>query len=270
MAYEKKVSRAFAALIIFLLDESKSMADMLHGTSDEKFKWVERYFGIMLQELLARCTEAVVSGVVIKPRYYISVIRYGSSVSVWGDEIMSIEDAALRFAESHNSLGLGGHLSGTDAQRAFATALDIVRKAIQDPRFRESFPPMMFHLTDGESQTDATDPAKEIMNLATTDGNVLIANAYIGAKTNLPYQGPDDFPGYASEAEAGPSSDNLRLFQMSSVMPETIRQNLIADGIFPKIRPNTQLMFDVRTKEMLKYVIQVVGSVGSRADRNRS
>jgi hypothetical protein len=48
-------------------------------------------------------------------------------------------------------------------------------------------------------------------------------------------------------------------------MPDTIHQNLVADGIFPKLRSGSRLFFDVRTKEMLKNVLQVVGSIGSRA-----
>jgi hypothetical protein len=51
---------------------------------------------------------------------------------------------------------------------------------------------------------------------------------------------------------------------MSSVVPETIRQNLISDGIFPALRQDARLFFDVRTKEMLKHVLQVVSSGGSR------
>ena len=43
--------------------------------------------------------------------------------------------------------------------------------------------------------------------------------------------------------------------------------NLIDDGVFPQLRAGARLFFDVRTKEMLKHVIQVVGSLGSRAAR---
>ena len=57
---------------------------------------------------------------------------------------------------------------------------------------------------------------------------------------------------------------------MSSEAPESIRQNLIEDGVFPNLRQGSRLFFDVRTREMLKHVIQVVGSIGSRADRQVS
>ena len=126
---------------------------------------------------------------------------------------------------------------------------------------------MLFHLTDGESQTDASDIADQIMQLSTNDGNVLVVNAYIGTQTSLNYKDPDDFPGYLGVSEAGPSQDNIRLFEMSSPAPDSITTNLKTDNIFPQIRSKARLFFDVRTKEMLKHVIQVVGSMASRMAR---
>ena len=78
---------------------------------------------------------------------------------------------------------------------------------------------------------------------------------------------PEDFPGYVDASEAGPSPDNLRLFEMSSVAPDTIHRNLVDEGIFPNLRPGSRLFFDVRTRDMLKHVIQIVGSIGSRGAR---
>ena len=54
---------------------------------------------------------------------------------------------------------------------------------------------------------------------------------------------------------------------MSSVAPEAITANLKADNIFPQLRDGCRLFFDVRTREMLKHVIQVIGSMGSRMAR---
>ena len=54
MPYAKLVSRAMPGFILLLLDDSGSMSDPLSGTSDAKYLWVERYFGIILRELLAR------------------------------------------------------------------------------------------------------------------------------------------------------------------------------------------------------------------------
>lgn len=267
MPYEKKVSRAFPCLIIMLIDDSASMSDTLPGTSDPKFLWVERYFGIILQELLARCTEMKGDEAVIKPRYYLIVIRYGSQPSLWGSPEMDIETAVRLFTDGGNSLGLGGYLSGTNAEAAFAEALAHLKTALASERFRNSFPPMVFHLSDGESATDATALAQEVMQQSTTDGGTLVVNAYIGTHTRLSYKGPEDFPGYTEVSEVGSQEDNIRLFEMSSEVPPCIEANLKADGIFPQLRPGSRLFFDVRTKDMLKHVIQVIGSLNSRMER---
>ena len=265
--YEKKISRANPGLIAFCLDDSGSMQDNLPGTTDPKFRWVARYLAIILMELLARSTEVKADSVVIKPRYYVHVLLYGSKPKLWGNETMDIEAAVERYTNQGKSLGLGGKLSGTDAATAFQEEYRYLQQAVIDPRFQGSFPSMLFHLTDGMSGTDASPIAKQIKQLSTQDGHVLIVNAFIGTQTSLKYSGPGDFPGYLSPKEAGPSTDNLRLFDMSSEVPACIHENLVEDGIFPSLRPGARLFFDVRTKEMLKHVIQVVGSLGSRADR---
>lgn len=265
MSYEKRISQSEPGLILFLLDDSVSMSGALPGTSDPKYSWVERYAGYLLEEMLARSTTPAGDELVIKARYYAYTIVYGGTTQVWGDGLLDIQSVVERYAQANRSFGLSGQISATDAARAFTCALDVLRTIVTDERFCNSFAPMVFHLTDGESQTDAAAVAEEIKSLATADGNVLVVNAYIGTRTNLTYHGPEDFLGYVTAEEAGPSPYNVRLFEMSSEMPACIRQNLVDDGIFPVIRPDARLFFDVRTKEMLKHVIQVVGSIGSRA-----
>jgi len=266
--YEKKISRAEPGLIVMALDDSGSMKDNLPGTTDPKFSWVERLYGVVLKELLARSTEIDGDSAVVRARYYTNNIIYGSSPEIWAKGLMGIEDTVNEYTSEGNSLGLCGGQGGTHGEAAYKAAYDFFVKTITDERFKDSFPPMLFHLTDGESQTDASAIAEDIKNLQTSDGNILIVNAYIGTETDLNYSGPNDFPGYVDVSEVGPSEDNIRLYNMSSIIPETIRQNLVYDGIFPNIRENARLFFDVRTKEMLKHVIQVVGSQGSRIDRS--
>jgi hypothetical protein len=267
MSYEKKISRQNPGLIVCLLDDSGSMTGNLPGTSDTKFKWVERYMGIILALLLERSSEVRGNDVVIKPRYYVHVIKYGSGTEIWGHPHMDIEAAVQHFTNAGNSLGLGGTMGGTDAKAAFEQAYQFLKQEISSERYRDSFPPMVFHLTDGMSGTDAAPVAEQIKQLTTNDGNVLIVNAYIGTQTSLNYQGPEDFPGYLDIAEAGPGPDNIRLFHMSSQAPQCIQDDLKTDSIFPQLRSGARLFFDVRTKEMLKNVIQVIGSMGSRMVR---
>jgi hypothetical protein len=269
MAYNRKVERAHPELIMMVLDDSGSMSLNMPGGSDTRAQWVERYAGIILKELLARSTEMQGDQPVVKARYFLDVIMYGSQAKVWNNnaEELDIGVAVQKFSDQGHTFGLGGNLGGTDAEAAFKVALQRVQVALQKANFKDSFPPMIFHLTDGESATNAEAIAQKLQGLSTSDGNILVVNAYIGTSTSLNYQDPNDFPGYVDEQDVGSNPDNLRLFHMSSVMPDTIRENLIADGIFPAIRANARLFFDVRTRDMLKHVIQVVGSGGSRQQK---
>ena len=79
MSHEQKISRDKPGLIIPVLDDSVSMHDYMLGTTDPKFQWVERLFGIELKEMLTRSTDVKGDGVVVKPRYYLYVVKYGSS-----------------------------------------------------------------------------------------------------------------------------------------------------------------------------------------------
>ena len=264
MPHDKQVSRTNPNLIQMILDDSGSMQTLMPASNKTRYQWVETHAGTILTELLARSTVLAASGPVIKPRYFLDVIKYGTNAEPWSSEELDIGAAAKQFDSQNGSFGLGAKLEGTDALQAFQVAYDRLQVMINKPQYRDSFPPMVFHLTDGESETDASALAQKMAALSTSNGNVLVVNAYIGTQTNLTYKGPDDFPGYLTEAEVGPNEENLHLFRMSSVMPETIRQNLISDGIFPQIRAGAHLFFDVRTELMLQKVIAVVGSTNSR------
>lgn len=263
MSYEKEIRRCNPGLVFLLIDDSLSMREFLAGTSEPRFKWTETYFGHITEEMVRRCTDMKGDELVIKPRYYLTIIKYGSTSELWGDPEMDIQQVAQLYTDSGNSLGLGGNFQGTNAKKAFEMVLRNLEQSLAKERFLDSFPPMVLHLTDGESQSDPRAIVENIKQLFTNDGNVLVANAYIGTQTSLNYNGPEDFPGYVDVSEAGPSEDNTRLFEMSSVAPECIVNNLKADGVFPNFRKGSRLFFDVRTNEMLKNVLQVIGSMGT-------
>ncbi|MHB2017070.1 MAG: vWA domain-containing protein, partial [Candidatus Xenobia bacterium] len=212
MAYERKIQRSEPGLIVLVLDDSGSMGTPLQGTSDKRCAWVDRYTQHIMKELLARCTEMSGDQVVVKPRYYLQAIIYGAQPHLWAPDVLDIEKALEKFTQENHSFGLSGAEGGTNTESALQMAYDVVKRAIAEPRFASSFPPMVFHLTDGETSGDPAPVAEQIKQLSTSDGNVLLVNGYIGTMTVLNYNDNNDFPGYVSEAEVGPSQDNLRLF----------------------------------------------------------
>ena len=96
---------------------------------------------------------------------------------------------------------------------------DIAAKWCADPVHAESFPPIVFNITDGEA-TDCDDEelcavAEQIKSLRTADGNVLLVNIHIAA---------GDTPRtvfFPSTEEAGyPNRYAAVLYECSSLMPE--------------------------------------------------
>ena len=85
MPYERKISRKNPGCILFCPDNSSSMQSLLDGTNDPRCMWTERYVGLFLQELLSRSSELSGDDLVVKARYYLSIIMYGSHPVRWGD-----------------------------------------------------------------------------------------------------------------------------------------------------------------------------------------
>lgn len=83
----------------------------------------------------------------------------------------------------------------------------------------QGFPPVVLHFTDGES-TDG-DPralAANLRDLKTSDGNVLLLTCHISSK------GADMVAFPISEAELPPDPNARILYEMSSVLPDTMVQ----------------------------------------------
>ena len=93
----------------------------------------------------------------------------------------------------------------------------------QHPR---SFPPIVVHITDGESQDGDPIPyADALRNLSTADGNVLLFNCHLSMTKANPFMFP--------AAEEGLPDELAKvLFRMSSILPEPFMRHA-AEELFP-------------------------------------
>ena len=81
----------------------------------------------------------------------------------------------------------------------------------------DSFPPAVINISDGEANDGDPEPvAQQIMELQTSDGNVLMYNCHLSELAAMPIQYPDQESGL-------PDGYARQLFRMSSVMPQGIR-----------------------------------------------
>jgi hypothetical protein len=87
------------------------------------------------------------------------------------------------------------------------------------------YPPIVINITDGEpTDGDPREAARELRDLASTDGNVLLFNAHLSDKQAKSIEFP--------ESESGLPDDFARLlFRMSSGLPPTLLEAARADGL---------------------------------------
>ncbi len=238
MAYSAEISRGNPTCFIFLLDQSGSMADPFGGESVRKADFVTDAVNRTLHDLVIRCTKTEE----VRHYYDIAVIGYGGKVhSVLGGSlsgrvlapISELADSPARVERRNKkaSDGAGGIVEhqvgfpiwvdpGASGKTPMCKAFELVKSTLEQwiDEHKTSFPPIVLHLTDGESTDgDPSELAKHIASLATQDGQVLLLNCHVSSQHRSKVEYPDD--------ESGLPDDFAKLlFRMSSPLPEQFRR----------------------------------------------
>ncbi len=235
MAYTAQITRAKPTLIVFLLDQSGSMADPFGGEQhSRKADFVARAVNHALHDLVIRCTKTEE----VRDYYHVAVVGYGRSVGVGLGGALSgfgvapvsaVADNPARIESGYRRVpdGAGGFVEmpvrfpvwvhpqaegGTPMCRALGRVREILEGWLSaHPR---GFPPMVLHLTDGESSDgDPGDGGAAIMSLGTDDGRVLLFNCHVSASRARKVE-------YPSEESQCPDGFARSLFRISSTLPK--------------------------------------------------
>ncbi len=246
MPYSAEISRSTPTCFVFVVDQSASMDDAIGGElPQKKSAVVADAINRLLFELTLRCAKE--EGV--RDYFHIAVLGYGGSAvgsafsgSLSGRDLVPISEIANSPARLEERIkkvadGAGGLVEqkvkfpiwldsksggGTPMVQALTRAEALVSGwADKNPA---GFPPVVLHLTDGES-TDGnpTDIATKIRSQLTTDGNVLLFNLHVSALGGKPISFP------ASETEL-PDQFSRLLFGMSSLLPSQMRTLAATQG----------------------------------------
>ena len=235
MSYTAQITRANPTLIVFLLDQSGSMADPFGGDEHtRKADFVARVVNHALHDLVIRCTKTEE----VRDYYYVAVVGYGRQVALGlggalaGTTVVpvsAVADNPARIESGYRRVpdGVGGYVEtpvrypvwvhahaegGTPMCRALGRVREIVEGWLSShPR---GFPPTVLHLTDGESSDgDPTEAGQALMSLGTDDGRVLLFNCHVSSSRARKVEYPTDDSllrdGFART-----------LFHISSVLPE--------------------------------------------------
>lgn len=246
MAYTAEISRVNPSCFLFMIDQSGSMGDPFGGSDS----------GLSKAEELASVVNRSLSNLIIKcskdnevRRYFqVGVIGYGAGIGpvlggnllgqdlVWIDDIYSnpsrVEDRPRKVSD-----GAGGLVevmtkfpvwldpvasNGTPMCHAFSYAQSILNDWVA--KHPASFPPVVIHVTDGESgDGDPSELADALRQLQTQDGNLLLLNLHLSSRRAPTIHFP-------SSTESLPDEYARLLFQMSSLLPEYMRNEARNSG----------------------------------------
>ena len=244
MAYSADISRNNPACFLFLVDQSASMSEGLAGQPDNpKSKMAADTINRTLDAITQRCSQ----GDSVRDYFEIGVIGYttdpnsvpiirsifqGKTPTTPERPFLPISEIAelprLDTRNANVSDGQGGlvqiemefpvwlepeAIAGTPMQKALSTAVDAVTEWAS--RHTTSYPPIVIHVTDGESNDgDPSGPARDLMNVTTDDGNVLVFNVHFSQSSIQPTKFPNN-------SELLTNEYARMLYNMSSPLPES-------------------------------------------------
>lgn len=283
--YSQSITRTHRTAFVVLVDGSGSMGEeiLFRGIRISKAKAVSMIANELLFELIerARRTEGI--------RDYYDVALYGysgdnevRSLLDGGDEMISIDELARRphgmtrqtlelrlpdgsaaLREMQTPEWIAPHAAGnTPMIEALRTARDLVARWIAREENYQSFPPIVFNITDGEA-TDGTDEelqsvARQIRTLHTADGHVLLINIHIGTGDERPLF----FPG---QDEPLPMNRHARtLYEASSEMPACFDAAIRATKGAGSMPPFRGMSFNASAAEVMTMLN--IGSISLKTE----
>ncbi|HUY34931.1 MAG TPA: vWA domain-containing protein [Pirellulales bacterium] len=280
MAYTQEISRARKACFVFLLDQSYSMEEPLGNSTRRKCDELVTAINAWLQNMTIRAS----GDTGIRDWMDVGVIGYrtddqGNPIlesalqgPLAGRELVSIADIGanplrtdqvtqqLPDEDTGEMIEMPSQMpvwvdpkteGGTPMCNVLNRCFEILEKWIKE--HPSSFPPIVINITDGESQDGDPIPyADAVKRLATDDGEVLLFNCHLSMTAADPFLFP-------ASNEILPDDLARILFQMSSVLPEPIRNRAIAEGF--DLQPNARGMaFNADMVALIKFL-----DMGTRA-----
>ncbi len=252
MPYKQEISRQNKACFLFLLDQSYSMCESLGGSQNRKCDELCNAINSWLQNMTIRASgdqgikdwmDIGVFGYHTDP-YGRPIIEPALQGALAGRPIVSIKDIGnnparieqrvqyIRDEQTGQMFDIPSDCpiwvdpraeGGTPMCSMLYTAHQVLGSWIAQHQY--SFPPIVVHISDGESQDGDPRPyAQALTRLATADGNVLLFNCHLSAAPA---------PGFMFPANPYGMPDILAqyLFEMSSILPEPFFNHAIAEGL---------------------------------------
>lgn len=245
MPYSAEISRINPAFFVFLVDQSTSMGLPFAGQPGKsRAEGVADALNRLLQNLVLKCARA--DGV--RDYFFVSVVGYGVRVGqalgppLDREEMVPVSLLAnhpLRVEQRTRKVddGAGGFIDQpfkfpvwvepkangkTPMNEAVGLATRLVSTFLMG--HPHSYPPIVINITDGKP-TDANPEraARDLRELASSDGNILLFNAHLSENPAYPVIFPD-------RPDSLPDDFARLLFRMSSPLPPSLLQAAGQEG----------------------------------------
>ncbi len=219
MAYERRIDRANPGCLLFLIDQSGSMAELVHGTATPKMTAVADQINNLLIEIILACSAGDEG---IRHYFDLGLIGYSGeearpalSGSLTGKELVSIIDLADNpITTTPNPVWV--QPVAADRTPMWA-AMNMAGRLMAEwaNGHAHAFPPIVINISDGAATDreapELTDLAGRLRSLKTLDGELLFFNVNISALPGSPILFP------SNAAQLPPNDDYAAiLFEMSS------------------------------------------------------
>jgi hypothetical protein len=245
MPYRAEISRTNPSCLLFLIDQSQSMAGSFGGQpGKKKADGVADALNRLLQNIVLKCAKS--GG--IRDYFHVGVIGYGSRVgsvlrgklagqalvpaSVLANNPLRVEQRTRKADD-----GAGGLVEQSfkfpvwvepvaGGKTPMCKALELAGQHAKEfiNHYPGCYPPLVVNISDGEA-TDGnpSGPAADLRALASEDGELLLLNAHLSSSSAQPIE----FPG-SEEALSDPHA--RLLFRLSSPLPPRLLDAAKSEG----------------------------------------
>ncbi|MBO5771885.1 MAG: VWA domain-containing protein [Alistipes sp.] len=270
--YDQEITRTHRTAFVIAVDQSGSMQEsiLFAGHHVAKAQAVAVIVGAMIDELVMRsrfCDEH-------RNYYDVAVIGYSNTsvyslldfegfVPVTMLAQCQVPQVELRFDDEPSAEGpasltysewIKPRAEGeTPMYETLATIYDMVGRWCNEPQNRDSFPPMVFNITDGEAsdcdEASLLRMAERLRATSTRNGSTLLVNTHLSsdpkAKALL-------FPN-PSEVPHGVDKVNL-LEQMSSLLPEPFNAAVESVRLTPSTPPYLAMAYNASAADAFSII----------------
>ena len=278
--YSQEITRRHRAAIVLMLDRSASMQGRVRfgRMIVTKAEAVAMTANMLITELIDRCrrTDA------LRNYFDIAVVGYGNDNVVQllsEDGFVSVEalsqrtprmgridieeelpDGTAAMVEHSRPYWVDIDAEGTTPMyAAMMKVRDMVELWCAKPENRESFPPIVINITDGEptdcDDNELRDICAQVRRVATEDGETLLLNVHICTDWTLPsivFPMPDDLIGAGRQART--------LAECSSIMPSAFDDAIIELKGMGAVPPFYGMGYNASVIELLSII-----NIGSRS-----